>query len=271
MQKNLKETVGFIRKKSSFRPEVLIVLGSGLGRVADEIDKKRVFSYKAIPHFKVTGVQTHKGKLVFGNLGGKRVMIMQGRPHVYEGYNMTEVAYPVMAASRLGAKTLIVTNLSGGINRRFKVGDFMVVRDHIDLVGDNPLIGIKDKKSKTVFVDMHNAYSPELIKLIKRSALRHKIALRQGVLAFLTGPSFETPSELRLLKTIGADAIGWSIVPEVLMARYAGMQVLGISCISDMSVPGRPQPVNLQDIFIAGEKKADQLYKLLKTFLGLLR
>jgi len=270
IQEKCLEAVRFIKKNTKVRPEILIILGSGLGELANKIDRASSLSYSQIPHFKNTGVWTHKGELIFGALSGKKIMIMQGRTHVYEGHSAAEVAFPVMAASGLGAKMLINTNLSGGISKNFNIGEFMLISDHINLSGHNPLIGFKNLRGRTSFVDMCEAYSPRLLSLMQKAASRLKIKLHKGVLAYLTGPSFETPAELRFLKSIGTHAVGWSIVPEVIMARSLGMEVLGISCISDLSDPDRPLPVNLEGIFKVGIKKSKELHALLAEFLRIL-
>jgi len=267
MERRLKETIDFIRKRVPGKQDILIVLGSGLGEAAGRMHALSSIHYTAIPHFKKTGVATHKGRLVFATMGTYRLMVMQGRWHLYEGYTAGEAAYPVLVAHALGAKMLIATNLSGGIHAGFNVGDFMAVTDHLNLSGENPLVRMRDAQGRVIFQDMLKAYSPELIVFLKKAAVSAKIRLHQGVLAFLKGPSFETPAELRFLKMIGADAVGWSLVPEVIMARAMGMKALGICCISDKADPRHVKPMDLDAIFDAGVKKADALYRLLAAFL----
>ncbi len=270
MQLKLKETIGFISKKTAFKPEIMLILGSGFGSVAKGIDIESNFPFQEIPYFQKTSVQTHQGRLILGRFHKKKVMVMQGRYHIYEGFSASEVAYPVMVAAELGAKILISTNLAGGINRKLKVGDFMIIKDHLNFSYDNPLRGLKNTKGEISFVDMHAAYSPHLIRLVKRAAERLKIKLHAGALAYLSGPNFETPAEVAFLRKTGVDAVGWSIVPEVLMARYLGMDVLGISCISDITDAHSRVSLNIKEIFAVGLKKAEQLHTLLSGFLGLL-
>lgn len=268
MRKRIKETIRVIRRKTDMRPEALIILGSGLGSIGDRAHAEVSFRYEDIPYFKKTSVPTHKGILIFGRLSAKKVMLMQGRFHLYEGYKLSEVTYPVEVAAKLGVKLLITISLAGGINANFRLGDFVLVRDHLNLSGDNPLIGFKNQKDKIPFVDMYAAYSLRLIQLLKQTTRDLGLRLKEGVLAHLTGPSFETPAELRFLKLAGADAVGWSMVPEVIVARALGMEVLGILCISDLANPNQPRPVNLNEIFKVGLERADALYRLLAAFLA---
>jgi purine-nucleoside phosphorylase len=265
-QKKIKKTINFLHRRVSFSPEILIILGSGLGGATEGINVKTVLPYAEIPYFKKTTVLTHKGSLIFGNFAGKKIIVMQGRFHLYEGHSVDEVVYPIMVAATLGVKILITTNLSGGINKEFKVGDFMVVRDHINLSGVNPLVGFKNNRGQVDFLDMFNAYSPRLAGLLRSTALKLKIKLREGILAFLTGPNFETTAELRFLRTIGADAVGWSLVPEVIMARRMGMEVLAISCISDLAYPDNSGAIDLSHVFHTGIKQAGLLRQLLFKF-----
>lgn len=264
------KTIKFFREKTQLIPEILIVLGSGLGKIAEKIELDISIPYKDIPYFKHTNIPTHAGNLVFGRLAGKALMIMQGRLHVYEGHNLEDIVYPIRIAKRLGVKRAILTNLSGGINKDFNRGDFMVVADHINVSGKNPLIGSWKENTENPFVDMFNAYSARLIELMEKAATAKNIMLHKGVLAYLTGPNFETAAELRFLRLIGADAVGWSIVPEVLMARHLNMEVLGICCISDLSNPETLKSIDIQEIFNVGLDKADELNTLIETFISML-
>lgn len=260
---SLKDTLRFLRKKVSVVPEDLIILGSGLTRMVKRVKVKIDIPYQRIPGFKKTNAPTHPGHLIVGKINKREALIMQGRYHVYEGYEASFTTYPVRALAALGVRRLITTNLSGGINPSFRKGDFMVVEDHLNLSGVNPLIW-NSKQPKRQFTDMHKAYSPRLIKLLGKVALERKIVLRKGVLAYLTGPNFETQAELKALKLLGADAVGWSLIPEVLEARRYAVEVLGLVCISDISQPENFGPVDLDEIYRIGEKKAEELFLLLE-------
>ena len=232
------ESIEFINQKSKIKPKIAIILGTGLGRLAENIKGKEIIPYSEIPNFPISTVQSHSGNLVLGKLGNKEVVAMQGRFHYYEGYNLKEVTFPVRVMKKLGADIIIISNAAGGMNRFFKRGDLMLITDHINLFGDNPLIGPNDEELGPRFPDMSEAYSQQLIKLAKKIALKEKIRLREGVYAGLTGPTLETPAEYRFLISIGADAVGMSTVPEVIVANHMGMKVLGISCITDLAIDG---------------------------------
>ena len=268
MIEKLRITTEFIKRKIPDIPDTLIILGSGLTKMAENIPADISIPYKDIPHFKETRVTSHPGKLVCGPISGKRGLILAGRIHAYEGYSMEEITYPVFTAGKLGIKRIIVTCLAGGINKSYKTGDFVVVKDHINFSGINPLVGLDENSFGNRFVDMLDAYSPCLIKLIKTSARKTGTRLREGIFAYLTGPSFETPAELKFLRKSGADLVGWSLVPEVLAARQQGIDVLGLSCISDLSKPETLKPVNLENIFNTGIEKSSELAVLLGDFLN---
>lgn len=235
MYEKVKETAEFIKSKTSQRPDTAIILGSGLGDLVDSIEEKEFIDYKDIPNFPVSTVSGHKGRLVFGKLEGKPVMAMQGRFHYYEGYKMREVAYPVYVMKLLGIENLIVSNAAGGINRSFSEGTLMIITDHINLFGNNPLIGQNDERFGPRFPGMSEAYNHQFITVAKKKASENEIEFREGVYAGLTGPYYETAAEIRYLSTIGADAVGMSTVPEVITANYLGLKVLGISCITNMA------------------------------------
>lgn len=264
--KEMKETLSFLNGKIGPVPEVLIILGSGLTKMVESVEVKTDIPYEDVPFFKKTNAYTHKGHIIAGKLGNNNVLIMQGRYHVYEGYDAGFTAFPVKVAAELGVKKLITTNLSGAINGSFKIGDFMVVEDHLNLSGVNPLIWNSEKDSAK-YTDMYQAYSPKLIARLEKAALELNIGLHKGVLAYLTGPNFETRAELRMLKLLGADAVGWSMVPEVLEARRSGMEVLAIACISDISDPERFGAVNLEKIYHTAAKRAGALLSLLSLFI----
>ena len=238
LKTKIAESVEFINQKSKIKPKIAIILGTGLGRLAENIKGKEIIPYSKIPNFPISTVQSHSGNLVLGKLGNKEVVAMQGRFHYYEGYNLKEVTFPVRVMKKLGADIIIISNAAGGMNRFFKRGDLMLITDHINLFGDNPLIGPNDEELGPRFPDMSEAYSQQLIKLAKKIALKEKIRLREGVYAGLAGPTLETPAEYRFLISIGADAVGMSTVPEVIVANHMGMKVLGISCITDLAIDG---------------------------------
>jgi purine-nucleoside phosphorylase len=261
------ETLRYIQARIEPVPDVLIILGSSFGGVSEKMNVRISLPYESIPHFRKPNAPTHSGNLALGKIADKEVMIMEGRFHVYEGYEVFQTTYPVRMAAALGIKKLITTNLSGGINGSLDIGDFMVVEDHLNLSGVNPLRwGFQ--KSPGQFTDMYEAYASGLIRLLEEAASVLNIPLRKGVLAYLTGPNFETKAELKMLKILGADAVGWSMVPEVLVARRYGMDVLGLSCISDISDPDRFDVVNLEMLYKAGFDKTDSLFSLLEGFIS---
>jgi len=228
-------TVEYIREKLPGQAELGLILGSGLGALAEELSEKVIIPYKDIPHYPESTVQGHAGQLVYGTLEGKKVLVMQGRFHYYEGYSMAQVTYPVRVMQKLGVNTLVVTNAAGGVNRSFTPGDLMLIQDHINLMGTNPLLGPNEDTFGPRFPDMSEAYNRELQALAEKVAADHGFSLQRGVYAGLTGPSYETPAEIRYLTVIGADAVGMSTVPEVIVANHGGMRVLGISCITNMA------------------------------------
>lgn len=258
------ESVEFINQKSKIKPKIAIILGTGLGRLAEDIEEKEIIPYSDIPNFPVSTVQSHSGNLVLGKLGNKEVVAMQGRFHYYEGYNLKEVTFPVRVMKKLGADIIIISNAAGGMNRFFKRGDLMLIIDHINLFGDNPLIGSNDEELGPRFPDMSEAYSQNLIELAKKVALKEKIRLQEGVYAGLTGPTLETPAEYRFLISIGADAVGMSTVPEVIAANHMGMKVLGISCITDLAIDGVIVKTSVEEILKAASDAEPIMTKLIK-------
>ena len=258
------ESVEFINQKSKIKPEIAIILGTGLGRLAEDIKEKEIIPYSEIPNFPVSTVQSHSGNMVLGNLGNKEVVAMQGRFHYYEGYSLKEVTFPVRVMKKLGADIIIISNAAGGMNRLFKRGDLMLIADHLNLFGDNPLIGPNDEELGPRFPDMSEAYSQKLIELAKKVALKEKIRLQEGVYAGLTGPTLETPAEYRFLISIGADAVGMSTVPEVIVANHMGMKVLGISCITDLAIDGVIVKTNIEEILKAASDAEPIMTKLIK-------
>lgn len=268
MQSNvIQEASTFIKDKIEVLPTVGLILGSGLGVLADEINDSKVIPYSEIPHFPQSTVTGHKGQLVIGTLEGKNVIAMQGRFHYYEGYTMKQVTFPVRVMKELGVKTLIVTNAAGGINRNFKPGELMIITDHINFMGDNPLIGKNDDKLGTRFPDMSQCYRKELVKHAQDCANTLDITIQKGIYAGMTGPTYETPAEIKMLTTLGADAVGMSTVPEVIAANHAGMNVLGISCISNMAAGILEQPLSHSEVIETTEKVRDDFLRFVKKII----
>lgn len=245
------EAVSYIRNETGLQPEYLLILGTGLGQLADEIETEHVISYSDIPHFPVSTVESHAGKLIFGKLGGKEVVAMQGRFHYYEGYTMQQIVFPVRVAKAIGAQTLIVSNACGGLNPHFSRGDIMLITDHINFLGDNPLIGPNDDELGPRFPDMSEPYTERLLELAENVALEHSIKMHQGVYLSVTGPMLETKAEYRYMRQLGADVVGMSTVPEVISAVHMGMDVLGISVITDECFPDALEPVDIEDVLAA--------------------
>lgn len=248
-----------IAARTAVTPEVAIILGSGLGGLADDVAVDAVFPYAEVPGFPVSTVPGHAGRLVLGTLGGRPVLVMQGRFHYYEGYPMSKVIFPVRVIHALGARKLVVTNAAGGLNRGFEAGDVMLITDQINLMGTNPLIGPNDDSIGPRFPDVTFAYAPALQDKARAAAAAEGISLREGVYVAVTGPSFETPAERRFLRHIGADAVGMSTVPEVITANHAGMQVLGFSAITNKATGDEDQqPDSHEEVIemahIAGQK-----------------
>ncbi|MCH8485289.1 MAG: purine-nucleoside phosphorylase [Candidatus Cyclonatronum sp.] len=261
------EAVDFIRSKTDYQPEVLIILGTGLGNLARELDAEVTISYEDIPHFPVSTVESHSGKLLFGSLGGKRVVLMQGRFHYYEGYSMQEIAFPVRVAQALGARALLVSNAAGGMNPLFRRGDIMCITDHINMLGDNPLIGPNDNELGDRFPDMSEPYSNRLVKIAEEVALESRIKMHQGVYVAVPGPNLETRAEYRFLRLFGADVVGMSTVPEVIAAVHMKMEVFGISAITDECFPESLQPVVLDEIIEAASIAEPKLTNVIKGVL----
>ena len=264
LKTKIAESAEFINRKSKIKPKIAIILGTGLGRLAEDIEEKEIIPYSEIPNFPVSTVQSHSGNLVLGKLGNKEVVAMQGRFHYYEGYSLKEVTFPVRVMKKLGADTIIISNAAGGMNRFFKRGDLMLITDHINLFGDNPLIGPNDEELGPRFPDMSEAYNYKLIELAKKVALKEKIKLQEGIYAGLTGPTLETPAEYRFLINIGADAVGMSTVPEVIVANHIGMKVLGISCITDLAIDGVIVKTSVEEILKAASDAEPIMTKLIE-------
>jgi purine-nucleoside phosphorylase len=237
-----------IRRTTKLKPEIGIILGTGLGCLGDKIDVEVRIPYEEIPHFPVSTVDSHAGDLLVGHLSGKPVLAMSGRFHVYEGYSMQEVTFPVRVARALGVETLIVSNACGGMNPQFRAGDLMVISDHINLMGDNPLIGPNDERLGPRFPDMSEPYSRDLIALAEKVALDAGVKLQRGVYLAVTGPCLETAAEYRFMRQVGGDVVGMSTVPEVIVAVHCGLKVLGFSAITDECLPDALEPVDIDRI-----------------------
>src|SRR5436190_624670 len=237
-----------IRSKWSGKPRVGIILGTGLGGLAEEIAAEAALPYGDIPHFPTSTVQSHAGRLVCGTLAGKTVLAMEGRFHFYEGYSLWQITLPVRVMKALGCEVLIVSNACGGMNPQWAKGDIMVIDDHINLVGDNPLIGKNDDRLGPRFPDMCRPYDRDLLALAKRVAMEEKITLQQGVLVAVSGPNLETRAEYRFLRAIGADVVSMSTVPEVIVGVHSKMRILGLSVITDLCLPDALQPVSLEEV-----------------------
>jgi purine-nucleoside phosphorylase len=269
MDKNvIQKSAQFLKSRFQQTPQIGLILGSGLGVLAEEIENPTKIPYNEIPEFPVSTVEGHAGQLVFGTLQGKTVVAMQGRFHYYEGYSMDKVTFPIRVMKELGVETLIVTNAAGGINESFEPGDLMVITDHINNTGQNPLIGPNDAEFGARFPDMSEAYSKELRQLAKDVATSLKMNLKEGVYVGNTGPSYETPAEVRMLRTMGGDAVGMSTVPEVIVARHAKLNVLGISCISNMAAGILDQPLTHDEVIETTEKAKANFLSFVKQIIN---
>jgi len=253
-----------LKTRIKSKPTSGIVLGTGLGRLAQEITSDATIPYDEIPHFVKSTVETHAGKLIFGELNGKRLMAMHGRFHFYEGYSMREITFPIRVMKALGCATVILSNASGGLNPTFHKGDIMVIVDHINLLGDNPLRGPNVEKFGPRFPDMCDPYDQQLIDLVETAALEESIQVKKGVYVAVPGPNLETRAEYRFLRIIGADAVGMSTVPEVIVARHMGMRVLGLSIITDMGLPDALIPVDVTEILRVADRAEPALTRLIR-------
>lgn len=266
----VKESKEFLESKlAGFKPEVALIVGSGLGGVSAAIPNAVMVPYNEIPHFPKATVAGHAGQMVFGELGGKKLMLLSGRCHLYEGRSVAEVVYPVHVIDSLGVKVLIVTNAAGGINPQFNPGDLMVIEDHINSMGVNPLLGFAENGG-VKFLDMTQAYSTRLREKLENAAEKLQIPLRQGVYLATTGPNYETPAEVKAFAWVGADAVGMSTVPEVILARHHNIEVLGISCITNLAAGVSNKKLSHEEVLEVGKATQDKLARLVTGFLGLL-
>lgn len=268
LREQINETVASLRQKTSANPTVGIILGTGLGRMAHEIKAEVIIPYDEIPHFPLSTVESHRGKLIIGTLSGKTVIAMQGRFHYYEGYSMKQITFPVRVMKALGVETLLISNACGALNPLYRKADIMLMDDHINLLGDNPLIGANDNTLGDRFPDMSEPYSHRLITLAEKIALENAIKLQKGVYVAVSGPNLETRAEYRFLRTIGADVVGMSTIPENIVARHAGMEVLGLSIITDECFPEALKPISVAEIIETAGRAEPLLTKLLVDLVG---
>ncbi len=266
-RKQIKEAVGFLKKNTGVSPTVGIILGTGLGGLAKEIDRPEIIDYEKIPHFPRSTVESHNGKLILGQIGDKKVVAMQGRFHYYEGYTMQQITFPVRIMGELGVKTLLISNAAGGMNIHFQKGDLMLIDDHINLQGTNPLIGQNLDEYGPRFPDMSEPYSKRLIQLAEEIALEHQIKVQRGVFVAVPGPSLETRAEYRFLRAAGADAVGMSTVPEDIVAVQMGMEVFGISVITDECFPDALEPVDVSEIIAVARYTEPKLTLIMKELI----
>ena len=257
-----------IRSRTTETPRIAIVLGSGLGAFADDFEDAVGIPYGEITGFPQSTAEGHAGRLVIGTIDRVPLMAMQGRVHFYEGYSLEEVTFPIRVFKLLGIKTLILTNASGGVNVQFTQGALMIISDHLNLLGDNPLRGANDTRFGPRFPDMTAVYSPELQEIVIEEAKSLNIEVRRGIYAALAGPSYETPAEIHLMRNLGADAVGMSTVPEAIVARHMDMEVLGISCITNMAAGISDEPINHEDVMATGDRVRETFTQLLRKVVG---
>lgn len=269
----IEQAVSVIKAKYSGTPALGLILGSGLGDLADEVENPVIIRYDEIPHFPLSTVAGHAGQFVIGQMEGKTVIVMQGRFHYYEGYPMRKVVFPVYVMKQLGVQSMVITNAAGGMNASFRAGDLMLIRDHMNLTGDNPLIGANDERLGVRFPDMSEAYDRSYGELLLKLADRvcddasAKLRLQQGVYCGISGPAYMTPSELKMLAKLGGDAVGMSTVAEVIAARHCGLRVLGISCITDMAIGEELEPLTHEQVVAVAERTKPKFIQLVKAFI----
>ncbi|HOT30881.1 MAG TPA: purine-nucleoside phosphorylase [Petrotogaceae bacterium] len=263
------QAVDYIKEKTGCLPEICIILGSGLSSIAQSVEIPQEIDYAEIPGFSVSTAPGHKGQLIFGKMHGRNVVLMNGRFHYYEGYSMKEVTFPIRVMQMLGVKYLFVTNAAGGLNPEFQKANPCIITDHINFFGDNPLVGPNNEQWGPRFPDMSECYSKDLIEEAEKAAKRLGINIFKGVYLGITGPTFETPAELRMMREFGADLVGMSTIPEVIVARHAGIKVLGISCITDMAIAEDLQPLTAQQVIdvanSTGKKIAQIIMEVVKS------
>ena len=258
------EAVTFIKNRCALAPRVGVVLGSGLGEFADRVAERTVIEYAGIPHFQTVSVAGHAGRLVLGTVGGMPVAVLQGRYHYYEGHDISDVVFPVRVLGTLGIKSLLLTNAAGGIGRELRPGDLMIIRDHINLMGINPLRGANDERLGPRFPDMSAVYDPGVQEIIAAAQKELGLAARRGVYLALSGPSYETPAEIRMLAALGADAVGMSTVPEAICARHMGVRVAGVSCVTNLAAGISAQPLSHREVTETAARVKNDFIRLLE-------
>ncbi len=268
MYDKIQETVKYLKNKGITKPDFGIVLGTGLGSLANIIDIKIKIPYRDIPNFPISTVKGHSGTLIFGSLGGKEVIAMQGRFHFYEGWEMKQVTFPIRVMKYLGVENLIVSNASGGVNPNFEVGDIMIITDHINLMPKHPLHGENDERFGPRFVDMHEPYNLKMIAAMENIAKQNKIKIQKGIYLALQGPTFETPAEYKMVELMGADAVGMSTVPEVIVAKHMGMECFGLSVITDLGIEGHVEEVSHEAVQQAARSSEKKISKLVEEFIS---
>lgn len=266
MLRKIQETASFLKERINTQPETAIILGSGLGRLTEEIDISMEIPYADIPNFPVSTVEGHSGKLIIGRLGGKEIMAMQGRFHYYEGYSMQEVTFPIRVMHQLGIRNLFVSNAAGGMNPQFHIGDLMIITDHINMLPEHPLRG-KNIPVGPRFPSMHEAYDHEFIRIVEEAAKANNITVQHGVYVATQGPTFETPAEYRMFRTFGADAVGMSTVPEVIVAIHQGMRVFGMSIITDLGGFSEAVEVSHEEVTAAADSAQPKMTLLMRELI----
>ena len=268
MWNKVQETVSFLKENGFSTPDFGIILGSGLGKLVDVIKIEQSLDYKDIPNFPISTVAGHSGKLIFGTIGTKKVICLQGRFHYYEGWTMQQTVFPVRVMKFLGVQNLIVSNASGGVNKNFAVGDIMIINDHINMLPEHPLHGKNDERFGPRFVDMHDAYDKKMIAKMLKIANEEGVKLHQGVYMALQGPTFETPAEYGVVRTLGADCVGMSTVPEVIVAKHMNMTCFGVSVITDLGVEGIVESVSHEEVQKAAKSAEKTLSTLVARFVA---
>lgn len=267
LQEKIKQAASFIREKGVGEIEIGLILGSGLGELGDEVENAIQIPYETIPNFPTSTVEGHAGQLVYGTLGGKKVLAMQGRFHYYEGYSLEMVTFPVRVMKALGIYSVIVTNAAGGLNLDFTPGELMLITDQINFTGVNPLIGPNDNEMGVRFTDMSQAYDKEYQEIVRNVAKEMNLDLKEGVYMGFTGPTYETPAEIKMARVIGADAVGMSTVPEVIVARHSGLRVIGVSCITNLAA-GMQASLNHAEVVETTERVKESFKTLVKNILA---
>lgn len=261
---DIQQTAAFIQSKINVKPEIGLILGSGLGSLADDIENAVSIPYTEIPNFAKSSAIGHANELVIGQLNGKTVLAMKGRFHYYEGFTMDEVTFPVRVMKALGIEKMLVTNACGAVNRTYLPGELMIISDHLNLVGGNPLIGPNNDELGTRFPDLSNVYDRDLREIAKEVAAKQSLSINEGVYAWWSGPTYETPAEIRMIRALGADAVGMSTVPEAIVATHSGMKVLGISCLTNMAAGILDQPLNHEEVIEVASKVRSSFTSLIK-------